>query len=278
MKKLTPFLILFLISILGCGKNNNSTAPNNPPPPSPPPAPPPAKTSVDSAFVMNDYDAVYTHNGLPVFTFAYHVRNILFYRKGVYKWETYLYNARDTFYDVYAEPDSTVAQKKGCFALVSSIDPSQQGNYNYYIGSYYKFSLFSDTAVGNLQFMLPAKAFPSIDSIRLDSLYYFAAGLNSFYAGILNSEVKVLPDFSDFVRSGDNFSYSNSQIAAQGMIDSAEVTLYVTRFSDNGIHPSISITKTMDANYSLKFYFHDGSYFDLINGKFSNLFFRKTSL
>jgi hypothetical protein len=126
--------------------------------------------------------------------------------------------------------------------------------------------------------MVPGNAFPSIDSIRLDSLYYFAAGLNSFYPGIAKSEVKVLPDFSDFVRSGDNFSYANPQIAASGTIDSGNVQIYVTRFSDNGIHPDTGITRTMGANYSLNFYFHDGSYFSLINGKFTNLFFGRTSM
>jgi len=268
MKRYILFLVLLPVSIVACYRTNQTNPPNNPPGN-------PQETGIDSAIVMNDYDAVYHHDTIPFYGFAYHVKQILYYRKGrKYFGEIYLYNASDTFHESYGDLDTEVAQKNGCFALVSNIDSSQQGNYNYFIGSYYKFSLFSDTAVGNVQFMFPVNGFISLDSIHLDSMYYFRGGINGFYTGMANSEVKVLPDFSDFVRIGDNFSYANSQIPAIGLIDSAEASLYVTRFSDNGIHPNSNITKTIDANYSLNFYFHNGR-FSLINGKFTNLFFQK---
>ncbi|HEX4849171.1 MAG TPA: hypothetical protein VFV08_00125, partial [Puia sp.] len=274
MKKLLPFIVVLVLMIVGCSKTNKPVSSNNPPPP----PPPPVKTEVDSAILTNDYDATFSNDTIPFNWFAYHCRQILYYFKGKpYEWEMYLYNAHDTFYQSYGVLDTAVAQKKGCFALISNIDPSQQANYNYYIGNYYKFSLFNDTAVGNVQFMIPSGGFPAIDSMKLDSMYYCAGGLNSFYAGMTVAEVKILPDFRDFVKSGDNFSYANSQIPAIGSIDSANGYVYATRFSDNGIHPSPGITKTMDANYALTLYFHNG-HFTLINGKFTNLFFQKKPL
>ena len=273
MKKLAPALLVALTLLLSCKKSNNPntpTAPNNPPP---------HQTNVESAYLFNDYDATYTHNSPPFYTFSYHVRQKVFYQKdSSYQWKTWLYNASDTFYSAYEVADSSVANRKGCFALISSIDTSQQPNYPYYIGSYYKFSLFADTAVGNLQFMIPASTFPSIDSVKLNTMYYFSGGVNSFYSGMTNAEVKLLPDFSDFVRAGDNFSYANPQLPAQGVIDSAEAYIYPTRFSNNYLQPDTGVTKTMDANYGVKLYFSDGSYFTLINGKFTNLFFRKKSM
>ena len=77
-----------------------------------------------------------------------------------------------------------IGQSKSCVALVSGIDSSQQKNYDYYIGSYYKFSLFNDTTVGNLQFMIPTDSFPSIDSIPVGHMLNFYGGLNSYYRGM----------------------------------------------------------------------------------------------
>jgi hypothetical protein len=85
------------------------TPPNNTQPSTP------VHIGVDSAFVLNDYDAAYTHNTLPIYTFSYHVRQLLFYQAGRYQWETWLYNATDTFYDVYGQPDSALAQKRAVF-------------------------------------------------------------------------------------------------------------------------------------------------------------------
>ncbi len=274
MKKLTPILTLSLTILFGCNKNVKLKAPSDSTA-----IPLPHQTNIESAYLFNDYDATYTHNALPFYTFSYHVRQKVFYQKdSSYQWKTWLYNASDTFYSLYELADISIGNKKGCFALISSIDTSQQANYPYYIGSYYKFSLFADTSVGNLQFMIPASSFPSIDSLALNKMYYFAGGVNSFYSGMTNAEVKILPDYSDFVRTGDNHSYANPQLSAQGTIDSVEAWIYPTRFSNNYLNPDSTVTKTMDANYGVKIYFHDGSYFTQINGKFINLFFRKESM
>jgi len=233
-----------------------------------------------------NYDAVYyPFLGAP---YAYHVNDVLYYLDGQnYVWSTLIYANHDTLYRAQGHVDS-FGVNEGCVALVSSIDPSQQPAYNYYIGSYYKFSFFNDTTVGNLQFMVPTDKFPSVDSIPVTGVpgagglpggYYliFSGGLNSFYTGMAKSELKVSPN-QDFVQFGDNFSYANPLIPAQGNIDSAEVSLYIRRFSDNGIHPSSRITKTMDGHLDLNFYFHDGARFSLINCEFVNTPFQKVPM
>ena len=233
-----------------------------------------------------NYDAVYyPFLGTPL---AYHVNDIMYIFDGQnYFWNTLVYANRDTLYHAEGQVDS-FGVNKGCVALVSNIDPSQQPAYPYYIGSYYKFSFFNDTTVGNLQFMVPTDNFPSIDSIPVTGVpgagglpggYFliFHGGLNSYYTGIVNAEVKVYPD-SDFVRFGDNFSYANPLIPAQGKIDSADVALFIKRFSDNGIHPNSKITKTIDGSLTLNFYFHDGARFSLINCEFYNIPFQKTPM
>ena len=168
-------------------------------------------------------------------------------------------------------------QSKSCVALISNIDSSQQKNYDYYIGSYYKFSLFNDTTVGNLQFMIPTDSFPSVDSIPVGHFLNFYGGLHSYYTGMAKAEVKITPD-KDFVQTGDSLSYANPLVPAQGIIDSVELHILVTRFSDNGIHPNAQIIKTMDANYWLRIYFHDGSFLTIINAKLTNLFFQKAPM
>jgi len=238
------------------------------------------------ALGMINYDAVYyPFLGTPL---AYHVNDIMYIFDGQnYFWNTLVYANRDTLYHAEGQVDS-FGVNKGCVALVSNIDPSQQPAYPYYIGSYYKFSFFNDTTVGNLQFMVPTDNFPSIDSIPVTGVpgagglpggYFliFHGGLNSYYTGIVNAEVKVYPD-SDFVRFGDNFSYANPLIPAQGKIDSADVALFIKRFSDNGIHPNSKITKTIDGSLTLSFYFHDGSRFSLINCEFYNIPFQKAPM
>jgi hypothetical protein len=231
-----------------------------------------------------NYDAAYAPF-LVYPPYTYHVSDWLYYYNGQnYEWETYNYARTDTFYRANGQMDSELGGK-GCIALVSSIDPSQQSSYDYYIGSYYKFSFFNDTTAGNLQFMVPTDSFPSIDSIPVTGVagagglpdgYYliFHGGLKSYYRGMAKAEVKVSPD-KDFVQTGDNFSYANPNIPAQGMIDSADVQLYIRRFSDNGIHPNSKITKTMDGHLDVYFHFHDGSEFSLINCEFVNLPFQK---
>jgi hypothetical protein len=223
---------------------------------------------------LNNYDATYYPNlGAP---YAYHVSNLLYQFNGQnFDWETYIYARTDTFYRAKGKTDTL---SKGCIALVSNIDSSQQSKYNYYIGSYYKFSLFNDTAVGNLQFMVPTDQFPSVDSIPVGVAFMnFSGGLNSFYRGMTKCEVKVAPD-KDFVQFGDSVSYANPLIPAQGNIDSAEIHLLIRRFSDNGFHPNSGITKTMDGHVYLNFYFHDGSRFTLINCEFTNIPFQKASM
>ena len=229
--------------------------------------------------VFMEYDATYTSNSGTFYNYSYHVKDTLLYSEGKnYRWSTLIYNASDTFYYKYGESDSLPGQNKGCVALVSSIDPSQQPMYNYYIGSYYRFSLFNDTTVGNIQFMIPTDGFPSVDSIPVGVAFLnFSGGINSFYQGMTKSEAKITPD-KDFVKLGDNFSYANPLIPATGAIDSTEVHLLIRRFSDNGVHPISGITKTMDGHYSLRYYFHDGSFLNIINGEFTNLFFKKAPL
>jgi hypothetical protein len=244
--------------------------------------------TLTAPYGMINYDAAYAP--LLVYPpYTYHVSDLLYYFNGQnYDWETYNYARTDTFYRAKGQMDSSFGLNKGCVALVSNIDPSQQPAYNYYIGSYYKFSFFNDTTVGNLQFMVPTDSFPSVDSIPVTGVpgagglpagYYliFHGGLNSFYRGMTKSEVKVSPD-KDFVQTGDNFSYANPLMPAQGNIDSVDVQLYIRRFSDNGIHPNSKITKTMDGHLILYFYFHDGSQFSLINCEFVNIPFQKAPM
>ncbi len=233
-----------------------------------------------------NYDAVYyPFIGTP---FAYHVNNIMYIYDGQsYFWNTFVYANRDTFYRADGLVDS-FGVNKGCVALVSNIDPSQQPFYPNYIGSYYKFSFFNDTAVGNLQFMVPTDHFPSVDSIPVTGVpgagglpggysLFFHGGVNSFYNGIVKAEVKIPPAL-DFVRSGDHFSYANPLIPAMGNIDSADVGLYIKRFSDNGIHPNSKVTKTIDGNLTVDLYFHDGGRFSLINCEFYNIPFQKVPM
>ena len=238
-------------------------------------------------FGTSEYDAVYyPYLGTP---YAYHVKDILYFFDGQnYYWNTLIYASHDTLYRAEGKMDPSLGVNTGCVALISNIDPSQQVNYNYYIGSYYKFSLFNDTTVGNIQFMIPTDNFPSVDSIPVTGVpgagglpggYFlnFHGGLNSFYTGMAKAEVKVSPH-KDFVKLGDSFSYANPLIPAQGAIDSAEVSLFIRRFSDNGIHPTSRIAKTMDGHLDLSFYFHDGSRFVLYNGEFTNVFFQKAPM
>jgi hypothetical protein len=233
-----------------------------------------------------NYDAVYyPYLGTP---YAYHVNDIIYDFDGQnYFWNTLIYANHDTLYRAEGQVDS-FGINKGCIALVSNIDPSQQPLYSYYIGSYYKFSFFNDTTVGNLQFIVPTDNFPSIDSIPVTGVpgagglpagyaLIFHGGINSFYTGMAKAEVKVSSD-SDFVKFGDSFSYANPFIPAQGNIDSADVTLFIKRFSDNGIHPNPKITKTIDGSLTLSFYFHDGARFTLINCEFYNIPFQKTPM
>lgn len=233
-----------------------------------------------------NYDAVYyPYNGTH---FAYHVNNIMYDYDGQnYYWNTYVYANRDTFYRAEGRVDS-FGVNKGCVALVSPIDPSQQPLYSNYIGSYYKFAFFNDTAVGNLQFMVPTDHFPSVDSIPVTGVpgagglpggYFltFQGSVNSFYNGIVKAEVKISPTI-DFVKTGDNFSYANPAIPATGNIDSANVGLFIKRFSDNGIHPNPRITKTIDGNMTLELFFHDGGRFSLINCEFYNIPFQKVPM
>ena len=235
---------------------------------------------------MINYDAVYyPFLGTP---YAYHVNDILYDSDGQnYFWNTLIYANHDTLYRAEGQVDS-FGVNKGCVALVSNINPSQQPSYTYYIGSYYKFSFFNDTTVGNLQFMVPTDNFPSIDSIPVSGVpgagglpagyaLVFHGGISSFYAGIVKAEVKVSSE-SDFVKFGDSFSYANPLIPAQGKIDSADVTLFIKRFSDNGIHPNSKITKTIDGSLALSFYFDDGARFVLYNCEFYNIPFQKTPL
>jgi hypothetical protein len=235
-----------------------------------------------------NYDAVYyPWRGTP-YAYAYHVNDVMYYLDGQnYAWSTLIYANHDTLYRANGQVDS-FGVNKGCVALVSNIDPSQQPSYPYYIGSYYKFSFFNDTAVGNLQFMVPTDNFPSIDSIPVTGIpgagglpggydLLFSGGLNSFYTGIVKAEVKISPD-KDFVKFGDNFSYANPLIPAQGNIDSANMTLFIKRFSDNGIHPNSKITKTIDGHLTLTFYFQDSSRFSLINCDFYNIPFQKAPM
>lgn len=234
-----------------------------------------------------NYDAVYTpFLGIP---YAYHVSDLLYLFDGLnYYWDTYIYANHDTLYRAEGQINASFAMNKGCIALVSHIDPSQQPLYNYYVGSYYKFSFFNDTTVGNLQFMVPTDNFPSVDSIPVTGVpgagglpagyaLVFKGGLNSFYTDMAKAEVKISPD-KDFVKFGDSYSYANSLIPAQGNIDSAEVTLFIKRFSDNGIHFDPQITKTIDGHLVLNFYFHDGSRFSLINCDFYNIPFHKVPM
>ena len=264
MNKVVTFPILAMFIILGCKKStdNRRTTP-----------------AIQPFFVLNEYDATYTSNSGIFYTYSYHVKDTLYYSNGhSNRWSTLIYNATDTLYYAHGQTDSSFGQNKGCVALVSSIPPSQQINYNYYIGSYYKFSLFNDTTVGNIQFMVPTDGFPSVDSIPVGVAFLnFHGGLNSFYTSMAKSEVKVTSN-KDFVKLGDSFSYANPLIPAQGTIDSADVHLLIRRFSDNDIHPNSKITRTMDGHYILKFYFHDGSYFDLYNAEFTNLFFQKAPM
>lgn len=233
-----------------------------------------------------NYDAVYyPFLGTP---FAYHVNNTMYYfDRQHYTWNTLVYANHDTLYRAYGQVDS-FGVNKGCVALVSNIDPSQQPSYPNYIGSYYKFAFFNDTAVGNLQFMVPTDHFPSVDSIPVTGVpgagglpggYFlvFHGGINSFYNGIVKAEVKITPAIN-FVKFGDNFSYANPLIPAMGNIDSADVALYIKRFSDNGIHPNSKITKTIDGSLTLSFYFHDGGRFSLINCEFYNIPFQKVPM
>ncbi len=233
-----------------------------------------------------NYDAAYYPYNGP--NFSYHVNNLLYIYDGQdYIWNTFVYANRDTFYRANGVVDS-FGVNKGCVALVSNIDPSQQPLYPNYIGSYYKFSFFNDTAVGNLQFMVPTDQFPSIDSIPVTGVpgaggfpagysLNFHGGVNSFYNNIVKAEVKIAPTIN-FVKTGDHFSYANPLIPATGNIDSADVYLYIKRFSDNGIHPNSKITKTIDGSLMLNFYFHDGGRLSLINCEFYNIPFQKVPM
>ena len=270
MNKLVSFPILAIFIILGCKKNVDKPA-TTPIPPIPPVVPP--------AWSVVEYDATYKPNSGTFYPYSYHVKDTLYWSEGQYRgWNTLIFNATDILYYAEGQVDSSFGQNKGCVALVSPIDPSQQANYNYYIGSYYKFSLFNDTTVGNLQFMVPADGFPSIDSIPVGVAFLnFTGGLNSYYTGMAKSEAKVTPD-KDFVQFGDSLSYANPLIPARGAIDSSEVHLLIRRFSDNGFHPNSRITRTMDGHFFLKFYFHDGSFLTINNGEFTNLFFQKAPM
>jgi hypothetical protein len=265
-KELWPFLLAFIL-LTGCNKTTTS---------SPIPTPP---VVIQPALAWTEYDAAYTSNSGTFYYYSYHVKDTLYYSEGKnYRWITLIYNASDTFFRAHGQLDSLTGQNKGCVALISNMDPSQQGLYNYYIGSYYKFSLFNDTAVGNVQFMVPTDGFPSVDSIPVGVAFLnFTGGLNSFYTGMAISETKITPEM-DFVRLGDSTSYANNLIPAKGSIDSVEVHLLIRRFSDNGIHPNLKITRTMDGHFILKFYYHDGSFLNIINGEFKNLFFQKSSM
>lgn len=263
-------LIPFFFLIVGCEKQTiNEPDPLTDPPPTPP--------VIKLIYTTNEYDAVYYPNEGTFIPYPYHVKQSLYFPEGrQFAWSTTVRNSNDTLFFAEGVSDSASGLDKGCIALVSSIDSSQQANNDHYIGSYYKFALFNDSAVGNLQFTIPADQFASVDSIPVqqNSMLVFKGGLNSFYKGMAKAEIKVAQD-KNFVQLGDSLSYANPLCSARGTIDSAEVMIMVTRFSDNGFHPGPKITKTMDANYTLTFYFSNGARFVLINGKFTNLFFQK---
>lgn len=276
MRKHLAVVILFFGTIMGCTKRADIPTSSGMPP---------VTTPIDtlavtqSAFSLNEYDATYTSNSGSFYTYSYHIKDTLFYTIDQnYWWSTYQYNAKDLLYYASGKANTVTGINKGCIALVSAMDSSQQSGSNHYAGSYYKFSLFNDTAVGNIQFMVPTDHFPSIDSLPVGVAFLnFSGGLHSYYAGMAKAEVKVAPD-KDFVQLGDSVSYTHPLIPATEAIDSVEVHMLITRFSDNGIHPNADVTKTMDGNYFLTFYFHNGSYFSLINGKFTNLFFQKVPM
>jgi hypothetical protein len=103
-------------------------------------------------FGTSEYDAVYyPYLEHPM---RNHVKDLLYFLDGQnYYWNTLIYASNDTLYREERQTDPSLGVNMGCVALISNIDPSQQGNYNYYIGSYYKFSLFKrlpQSAIFNL--------------------------------------------------------------------------------------------------------------------------------
>ena len=160
MNKLAVFLFIIMVAVLSCEKTPVQ------PDQQPDPIPPVVDTTKTFWWSIVEYDATLnSHDGLIFYTYTYHVKDTLYCSYGDSHWNTMNYNSRDTFYNKHGNVDPSTLSNKGCIALVSPIDPSQQPNYNYYIGNYYKFAFFNDTTVGNLQFMVPADNFPSIDSI-----------------------------------------------------------------------------------------------------------------
>ncbi|HCL83747.1 MAG TPA: hypothetical protein DIC22_07225, partial [Chitinophagaceae bacterium] len=191
MNRSVPLLILIFFMVSGCSRNVVSST-------SPPVVPP----VVQPYPVTNEYDAAYYgNNGSIYYTYAYHIKDTLYDGSGGgYHWSSLSRNATDTFYNLAGQSDAPFGQNKSCVALISNIDTSQQKNYSYYIGSYYKFSLFNDTTVGNLQFMIPTDSFPSVDSIPVGHFLNFYGGLQSFYTRMARAEVKITSG-QDFVQT-----------------------------------------------------------------------------
>lgn len=240
------FCFAFLFS--GCAKTAGTIIP----PVDPPVEPPVGKT----AYLTNEYDALYRPLTGP--NYAYHIRDTLYYYDG--------------------KKDSSFGRNLGAVALVTTQDTSLQHQFDYFIGSYLKLSFFRDTVVGNLQFMVPMDGFPAVDSIpEWTSTHTFRGGINGYYRSMAKSEIKISSTLN-IVQFGDGFSYADPAVPAIGLIDSAEVIFRVKRFSDNGIHPNASITKTIDGSYTLNFFMHDGTSFSIINAEFYNLFFQVGNL
>lgn len=158
-----------------------------------------------------------------------------------------------------------------CWLLVSQKDTTQQHSYPYFIGSYDNF-IFGGTYNGTMKFLsfsVPTDGFPSIYMVPLNYNLNVSGGINGYYGGTGAPSLGLTNDSLKFLPEGDTGPN------AQGIIDSAEINLTITRFSNNGIQPSSTYQQeSMDGIFSLSIYCDDGSSFVISNGKFTNLLYK----
>ena len=188
------------------------------------------------------------------------------------------FSFNDSFY-TYRGPNSIASGLNGCL-LVPGYPPSQQPNYSYYIGSRYDFSLGNSTtygigttipynAYGYLGFSIPTDSFINDDSIPINKNLFFKGGSHSLYT-ICGAGWNHLTKYIYLMPLGDSQGGAET-IPFTGNIDSGEIHLIISRFSDNGIRPNSKIKGTMDGTFSINFYGTDGSSVNITDGFFKNV-------